>query len=45
MRPLKKVAVHGLKLEIKKKKFVRDKTSLRVGCIQTGRSLIRYGLA
>jgi hypothetical protein len=30
-----------LKLEIRKYKFGTDETSLRVGCIQTGRSLIR----
>ena len=33
----KKVAVHGLKLEIGNWKFGRNETSLRVECLQTGR--------
>ena len=32
-------------VEIGKSKFGEDKTSLRVGCLQTGRSVVRYGLA
>jgi hypothetical protein len=32
-------------VEIGKYKFGEDKTSLRVGCLQTGRSVVRYGLA
>jgi hypothetical protein len=37
--------VHGVKLEIGKQKLGRDATSFGVGCLQTGRSVSRYGLA
>ncbi|MBW2568405.1 MAG: hypothetical protein JRD93_15610 [Deltaproteobacteria bacterium] len=48
------VAVHGLKLESRnlgdlsaclRARTGRDETSLQVGCLQTGRSIIGYGLA
>jgi len=34
-------AVNGLKLEIGKQKFEGDGTRVWVGCIQTGKSVIR----
>ena len=39
------VTPRGLKLEIGNWKFGRDEMSLRVGCLQTGRRVIKYGLA